>query len=182
VTHASPSRPDPHLHPADGGRAPVCSAWAQVHARDQVTRYLRRGAGRPVIALADAAASDARWSELVEALAGRFRAVLPERPLGGEFDLWFNDFLDGLGGAPAAVVAAGEPCPLALAFARLDAGRLARLVLLPADEVAAVRLGAAVAEHRPAMPVLLVPPDAPAAGAVARILAFLDAGSEDATG
>ena len=106
-----------------------------------------------------------------------FRAVLPERPPGTDFGLWLGDFVDGLGVAPAVVVVAGAPCPLALAFARLDAGRLARLVLLPADEVAAVRLGAAVAEQRPPVPVLLVPPDGPAADAAGRILAFLAEGS-----
>ena len=156
-------------------RTPGFDAWAQVHARDQVTRYLRRGAGRPVIALGDAAAADARWSELVEALAGRYRAVLPERPTEADFDVWLGGFLDGLGAAPAVVVAAGvHCCPLTLAFARLDAGRLARLVLLPADAADAVRLGATVAEQRPGIPVLLVAPDEAAADVAARVLAFLE--------
>jgi hypothetical protein len=162
------------LRIADPARSPGFDAWAQVHARDHVTRYLRRGAGRAVIALGDAAAADARWPELVEAIAGRFRAVLPETPLAGDFEGWLGGFVDGLGVAPTVVVAAGGRCPAALAFARLDAGRLARLVLLPADEVAAVRLGAAVAGQRPPVPVLLVPPDGSAADAVRRILAFLD--------
>ena len=156
-------------------RTPGFDAWAQVHARDHVTRYLRRGAGRPVIALGDAAAADARWPEIVEALAGRYRAVLPERPSDADFDGWLGGFLDGLGASPAVVVAAGALCcPLALAFARLDAGRLARLVLLPAGEADAVRLGAAIAEQRPLVPLLLVPPAADAADAAARVLAFLE--------
>lgn len=115
-------------------------AWAYVRARDQVMRYRRAGRGRPVVLLAPA--GDASWRPLAEALGARFRLVVPEAPPAGEaLAAWLLDFLEGLGGAPALVVAAGARASRALERALGDAEAVAGVVLAPdparADEVLA---------------------------------------------
>jgi pimeloyl-ACP methyl ester carboxylesterase len=155
-----------------------------VYVRDQVTRYHRRGAGRPVLLLADAAgAGGAPWPALDDALAARFRTIRPELPAKSSaaapppFADWLRDFLDGIGVEAAAVVAAGRHGAAALDFSGSDADRVER-VLVVADAAPpelAGALAAALADAPAAVPVLVV------AGrdgrALAAALAFLGGGA-----
>ncbi len=163
---------------------PSPDAWARVYVRDQVTRYHRRGAGRPVLLLADAAgAGGAPWPALDDALAARFRTIRPELPAKSSaaapppFADWLRDFLDGIGVEAAAVVAAGRHGAAALDFSGSDADRVER-VLVVADAAPpelAGALAAALADAPAAVPVLVV------AGrdgrALAAALAFLGGGA-----
>jgi hypothetical protein len=149
-----------------------------VYVRDQVTRYHRRGAGRPVLLLADAAgAGGAPWPALDDALAARFRTIRPELPAApAPFADWLRDFLDGIGVEAAAVVAAGRHGAAALDFSGSDADRVERVLVVadaaPPEHAAA--LAAALAAAPAAVPVLVV------AGrdesALAAALAFLGGG------
>ncbi len=110
---------------------PTPDAWAQVAMRDQVTRYHRRGAGRPVLLLGGAE----YWPALDDALAARCRTLspdLPDAPALGPTELaaWLREFLDSLGVEGAAVVAAEAHGAAAVAFADADPERVERLLLL----------------------------------------------------
>ncbi len=151
--------------------------WAQVHARDRVTRYLRRGTGRPIVALSDDTATDAPWPVLAAALSARYRVLLPELPRAtdGDFAPWLDDFLDGVGAAPVSLLAFGRRCVETLAFALGDAGRLARVVLVPgAPEAAAALVGGAAGRLPSAVPVMVVPPVASTAMAFPAVQRFLE--------
>jgi pimeloyl-ACP methyl ester carboxylesterase len=115
----------PMVHPAE--------TLAEVRAHDQVMRYRRVGAGRPLVILRGADDSDALWPELDAELVSRFRVVTPElRADCEDVAAWVADFLEGLGLDRVAVLAA-EPCCLsALELALLTAGQVERLVLVPA--------------------------------------------------
>ena len=109
---------------------------AEVRAHDQVMRYRRAGAGRPLVVLRGADDADALWPELDPELVSRFRVVTPALPADCEdVAAWVTDFLEGLGLDRVAVLAA-EPCCLsALELALLNAGQVERLVLVPAGAV-----------------------------------------------
>jgi pimeloyl-ACP methyl ester carboxylesterase len=106
---------------------------AEVRAHDQVMRYRRAGAGRPVVVLRGADDPDVLWPELDAELVSRFRVVTPELPADCEdVAAWVADFLEGVGLDRVAVLAA-EPCCLsALELALLGADQVERLVLVPA--------------------------------------------------
>jgi hypothetical protein len=171
------SRSHPRVTPAGAAAyAPLPrEAWAQVHAREHVTRYLRRGTGRPLVALSDDTTTDAPWPVLAAALSASYRVLLPEIPAGvaGEaFGAWLDAFLDGTGASPVSLLAFGARCADALAFAAADAGggRLARVVLVPGTSAHAAPLAGAAPL---VVPTMIVPPVAPtdmAFGAVRRFL------------
>ena len=147
--------------------------WARVHAHDRVMRYLRRGAGRPIVALSDDTTTDAPWPVLAAALTARYRVLLPELPadvVGGDFVAWLDAFLDGIGAAPVAILAFGRRCAETLAFAAADGGRLARVVLVPGESGAAAALAAT---GRAPVPVMVVPPVAPTDMAFPAVQRFL---------
>ena len=112
---------------------PLPSTIAEVRAHDQVMRYRRAGAGRPVIVLRGTDDPDALWPELDAELVSHFRVVTPELPAGcDDVAAWVADFLEGVGLDRVAVVAA-EPCCLsALELALLGADQVERLILVPA--------------------------------------------------
>ena len=118
----------PFAHPAE--------TLAEVRAHDQVMRYRRAGAGRPLVVLRGADDPDALWPELDAELVSRFRVVTPELPADCEdVAAWVADFLEGLGLDRVAVLAA-EPCCLsALELALRNAGQVERLILVPAGTV-----------------------------------------------
>ena len=122
-----------------------------------VTRYVRRGVGRPVVVLGTAA--DAVWPELVDAIAARHRLFLPEVPAQeAGFVSWFRGFLDGVGLVTVTVIAAGDCCLPAVELALLDAERLDRLVLVPgggAEETGLLGMLGTVAKSD-AVPVLVL--------------------------
>jgi pimeloyl-ACP methyl ester carboxylesterase len=118
----------PVAHPAE--------TVAEVRAHDQVMRYRRAGAGRPLVVLRGVDDADALWPELDAELVSRFRVVTPALPADcADVAAWVTDFLEGLGLDRVAVLAA-EPCCLsALELALLNAGQVERLVLVPAGAV-----------------------------------------------
>jgi len=115
----------PLTHPAE--------TLAEVRAHDQVMRYRRAGAGRPIVVLRGADVADALWPELDAELVSRFRVLTPELPADcSDVAAWVADFLEGVG-VDRAVVLAGEPCCLsALELALLGADQVERLILVPA--------------------------------------------------
>lgn len=105
---------------------------AEVRAHDQVMRYHRAGAGRPLVLLRSAAGPDTLWPELEEQLVARFRVFTPELPADCE-DVagWVKDFLEGVGLDRVVIVAADPCCLSALELALLGAAQIDRLVLVP---------------------------------------------------
>ena len=106
---------------------------AEVRAHDQVMRYRRAGAGRPIIVLRGADDAEALWPELDAELVSGFRVVTPELPADCEdVAAWVADFLEGVG-LSRVVVLAAEPCCLsALELALLASDQVERLILVPA--------------------------------------------------
>ena len=162
--------------PLDAPRPREGGGWLQVHARDQVTRYLRRGTGRPIVALSDDTAGDAPWPVLAAALSTRHRVLLPEIPpraAGHGFGAWLDAFLDGVGVEAPSLVAFGARCADAVTFAAAEAGegRLGRVVLVPGS----AREAAALAGAMPIpVPVMVVPPVAPTDMAFPAVRRFLE--------
>jgi hypothetical protein len=104
---------------------------AEVRAHDQVMRYRRAGAGRPVVVLRGA--PDALWPELESDLAARFRVLTPElSDDGGDTTARARDFLEGVGLDRVTLLAAEPFCVAALELVLLDACQVERLVLVPA--------------------------------------------------
>ena len=113
---------------------PITSAFAEVRAHDQVMRYHRTGAGRPVVVLR-AATDDSLWPELDACLAVAFRVITPEIPAGGaDIARWLGGFLEGVGLDRVTVVAADAYCLSALELVLLGAEQVERLVLVPAGK------------------------------------------------
>jgi hypothetical protein len=105
--------------------------WSEVRANDQVIRYRRCGAGRPVLVLRRDWPDDSSPPSQLEALGGRFRLLVPELPV-ASVDLAprLAAFLDGLGVADVAVLAFGELCLPALELALLVGDQVGRLALV----------------------------------------------------
>ena len=105
---------------------------AEVRAHDQVMRYHRAGAGRPLVLLRSAATPDSLWPELEEQLVAKFRVFTPELPPDCEdVAAWVKDFLEGVGLDRIPLVAADPCCLSALELALLGADQIERLVLVP---------------------------------------------------
>jgi hypothetical protein len=112
--------------------------WAEVRSHDQVMRYRRSGVGPSIVMLRSPEVPAALWPELADALAARFRLIVPEPPTAGtDVTHWLADFLEGLGIAGVSIVASEAFCIPALELALLGADQLVRVVLVPqapADE------------------------------------------------
>jgi pimeloyl-ACP methyl ester carboxylesterase len=106
---------------------------AEVRAHDQVMRYRRAGAGRPLVVLRGAGGANGVWPELEADLASRFRVFTPELPADcDDVAAWVGDFLEGLGLDRVVLVAADPCCLPALELALLRGYQVERLVLVPA--------------------------------------------------
>jgi pimeloyl-ACP methyl ester carboxylesterase len=106
--------------------------------------YRERGAGPPLALLHSALLSHKEWEPAVEALAGRFRVVLPDLPLHGDSEQrpghpytidWFADVLAGFVGevlGPRPLIA-GHDAGAEILLRAVARGRLdpARIVLMP---------------------------------------------------
>ena len=80
--------------------------WAEVRAHEQVIRYRRSGIGQSIVLLRPSECPEGLWPELPDALAGRFRLIVPDLPPAGvDIAAWLSDFLEGLGIAGVTVIA-----------------------------------------------------------------------------
>ena len=117
-------------NPSAAARQP--DTWAEVRAHDHVMRYRRSGIGRVVLVLRSDDGPEALWPELADALAARFRLIVPEVPAADpDVAAWLTDFLEGLGMGGVAVVATDQLCIPALELALLDSDQVTRVVLVP---------------------------------------------------
>jgi hypothetical protein len=107
-------------------------SWAEVRSHDRVTRYRRSGTGPAVLVLQPADGPGALWPELLPQLEESHRLIVPEAPPAGiDIAHWLADFLEGLGLAPVAVVAADAFCIPVLELVLLGADQVTRVVLVP---------------------------------------------------
>ena len=117
--------PSPLVHPPE--------TLAEVRAHDQVMRYRRAGAGRPLVVLRRAIGPDSFWPELDDDLVSRFRVITPELPPDcQDVAAWLAAFLEGVGLDRVVLVAADPCCLPALELALLNGYQVERLVLVPA--------------------------------------------------
>ena len=148
---------------------------AEVRAHDQVMRYHRAGAGRPLVVLRSAGA-DPFWPELAADLGSRFRVITPELPADcDDVAAWVADFLEGVGLNRVLLVAA-EPCCLpALELVLLNGCQVERLVLVPAGAVGETGLDGTLASAfaSPGVPLLVVRRGLSAADALPLLRQFL---------
>jgi pimeloyl-ACP methyl ester carboxylesterase len=130
---------------------------AEVRAHDQVMRYRRAGAGRPLVVLRAASGPDALWPELDEALSTRYRVITPALPHGcDDVAAWMGDFLEGVG-LDRVILVAAEPCCLAaLELTLLNADQVDRLVLVPSGSVGETGLDGSLATTLAGVPVPLL--------------------------
>ena len=119
---------------------------AEVRAHDQVMRYHRAGAGRPMVVLRRAGEADALWPELDAELVSRYRVFTPELPADcADVAAWVGDFLEGLGLDRVVVVSAESCCLSALELALFNVSVVERLVLVPAGAVSETGLDGTLA-------------------------------------
>lgn len=149
---------------------------AEVRVDGHVTRYVRRGAGQPVVVLRGSDDDAGLWPGLVETIAARCRVILPEAPGAGiEFVSWMRGFLDGIGLPPATLVAVGDYCVPALELALLDTERLTRIVLVPFGAAGETGLNGAlrVTAQTAGLPALVVQRECPPAEAQRLVERFI---------
>lgn len=157
----------PPTHPAE--------TLAEVRAHDQVMRYRRAGAGRPLVVLRGA--PDALWPELDADLATRFRVVTPElSDDGGDVAAWAGDFLEGVGLDRVTLLAAEPYCVAALELVLLDTYQVERLVLVPAGSAGETGLDGTLATTLAGVgvPLLVVRRGLAAADALPLVRGFLE--------
>jgi pimeloyl-ACP methyl ester carboxylesterase len=150
---------------------------AEVRAHDQVMRYHRAGAGRPLVLLRSAACPDSLWPELEEQLVARFRVFTPELPADCEdVAAWVKDFLEGVGLVRIPLIAADPCCLSALELALLGADQIERLVLVPGGLSSETGLDGTLATTYAgvSVPLLVVRRGLPAAEALPLLRQFLD--------
>ena len=159
----------PLTHPAE--------TLAEVRAHDQVMRYRRAGAGRPLVVLRGAAGAAGFWPELDVDLASRFRVITPEVPTDcADVAAWVADFLEGVG-LDRVVLLAADPCCLpALELALLRGYQVERLVLVPAGAVGETGLDGTLATTFAgvSVPLLVVRRGLSATDALPLLRQFLD--------
>jgi len=110
----------------------LAGSLSEVRAHDQVMRYHRAGAGRPLVLLRGADDPEAIWPELDAQLVGQFRVFTPDLPPDcGDVAAWMKDFLEGVGLDRVLLIAADPCCLAALELALLGPDQVERLVLVP---------------------------------------------------
>jgi len=151
-------------------------SFALVRSADYTTRYIRVGAGEPVLIVDATTNPGSLWPELIGCLAEGRRVILPEIQGGSDrFVAWLRSFLDGMGLPPATIVATGELCFSALEFALLEPERIQRLVLIPSGRAEETGLASVLtpAPGAESVSMLVVRRDCPAKEAVGLIDRFL---------
>jgi hypothetical protein len=160
---------------------PSTTTLAEVRAHDQVMRYRRAGAGRPVVVLRAAPGAVPLWPELDESLEGAFRVITPEVPAtGADVARWLGGFLEGVGLERVSLVATDGFCLPALELALLDAQQVDRLVLVPAGYAGDTGLDGTLATSISgvAVPLLVVRRGLSAAEALPLMMHFLESGAD----
>ena len=155
---------------------------AEVRANDQVMRYRRAGAGRPLVVLRGT--PDALWPELDAHLVTRFRVITPALSADcGNLAAWVGDFLEGVGLDRVALLAAEPCCLAALELALLNAHQIERLVLVPSGAAYETGLDGTLATTPDgvSVPLLLVRRGLAAADALPLLRSFLEPAARTAT-
>jgi hypothetical protein len=156
------------------------TAFAEVRAHDQVMRYRRTGAGRPLLVLCSALDPDALWPELESSLTGAFRVLTPELPPSrDDVAVWLGGFLEGVGLERAALLAADDCCLPALELTLLGSDHVERLVLVPAGHAGETGLDGTLATSAAGatVPLLIVRRGLPSSEAIPLIAEFLESPS-----
>lgn len=155
--------------------SPAGEALAEVRAHDRVMRYRRSGAGTALLLLA---AGDDLWPDFAERLAQHYRVVVPELPANvNEVAAELRCLLDGLGASQVPVIAAGRYCDAALELALGRNEFVGRVVLVPELAGASSDLPSGTYTRPPVvtLPLCVLSRDMPAADALRRTIAFLQA-------
>jgi pimeloyl-ACP methyl ester carboxylesterase len=156
-------------HPAD--------SFAEVRAHDQIMRYHRAGAGRPILILRSALEAQPFWAELDAALTSAFRVLTPDVPA-AEVDVaaWMRGFLEGVGLDRVTIIAEGSLCIAALEMALLNSDQVQRLVLVPAGHTSETGLDGTLATSLAgvAVPLLVIRRGMASAEAVPLLMQFLE--------
>lgn len=156
--------------------ARLSDSFAQVRSADYTTRYIRVGAGQPVIVVDATMSPGSLWPELIGRLADGRRLIIPEVNGGHDrFAPWLRSFLDGMGLPPVTLIATGELCLRSLEFALLESERVERVVLVPsgaADETGLAGVMTPSIGTR-SVSVLIVRRDCPSTQAIPLIERFL---------
>lgn len=163
----------PPIH-HDGSHPPhalACAVHASLRAGDTETRYVRAGAGPPVLLLHEPGSPLPLWTAAFAHLALSCRVIEPHldglhldaregSPTGRDpaFARWLSGFLDGLGSGSVCLVVSSRLGAAAARFARREPERVRRLVILaeggpdaPGSPGEMDRLAALLAEaHAPA--------------------------------
>jgi pimeloyl-ACP methyl ester carboxylesterase len=166
---------DTALTPVSDTDRPLDS-FAQVRSADFTTRYIRVGAGQPVVIVDSTMSPSSLWPDLLGRLAEGRRVIVPEvHAAGDRFVGWLRSFLDGMGLPPVTLVATGELCVPALEFALLEPERIQRLVLVPSGNAEETGLASVMTPSlgSTSVSMLVVRRDCPAVDAVALIERFL---------
>jgi pimeloyl-ACP methyl ester carboxylesterase len=151
-------------------------SFAQVRSADYTTRYIRVGAGQPVVIVDATTDPSALWPDFVGRLAELRRVILPEVQGGPDrFTAWLRSFLDGMGLPPVTLIAIGELCIASLEFALLEPERVQKLVLVPSGGAEETGLASVLTPSAGAssVPMLVIRRDWPAADAIPLIERFL---------
>jgi hypothetical protein len=159
--------------------SPTSTTFAEVRAHDQLMRYHRAGAGRPVVVLR-AASDDSLWPELNACLAVAFRVLTPEVPAAdGDIARWLGGFLEGVGLDRVTLIAADDFCLPALELVLLGADQVERLVLIPSGHTPDTGLDGTLATSLDgaSVPLLIVRRGLPVADALPALMKFLPGGS-----
>jgi pimeloyl-ACP methyl ester carboxylesterase len=172
-----PTAAPPASAATDSGLRPPAFC-CEVRVAGRVTRYGRRGHGRPVLLLRDVDdPRDDLWPGLLDAVAAHRRVFLPEPPpVESGFVGWIRGFLDGVGLPPVTLIATNRYCLPAFELALLDPDRLTGLVLVPRGREEDTGLTGALggtAARDDGVPVLVVRRDAPAAAALPLVEEFV---------
>jgi pimeloyl-ACP methyl ester carboxylesterase len=160
--------------------AQSAGSFAEVRAHDQVMRYRRAGAGRPILVLRSSLEPEPLWPELDEALVGAFRVLTPDVPCAGvDVAAWMRGFLEGVGLDRVTVIAEDLHCIAALEMALLNGDQVERMVLVPAGQSNETGLDGTLATSLAgvAVPLLVVRRGLSADEAVPLLMQFLEQGS-----
>lgn len=103
------------------------------------TRYLRAGAGAPMLLLFQGALTDALGAALFTQLATRYRVVAPRVPVGVggagmPFVKWLRELVDGLGLVQPTAIADESLAGALLGFSLVDPGRVRSVVAVCRDD------------------------------------------------